>query len=126
MGRTPIAEEAILIGVGVEPKRLDPADPGDRETADDIGLEVELVMIHAAIGEEALVLRVRLAEPPDEGVIDLIAAARDARPDRGDDPIAVRTDRLHRENRARPSSRRARRRRRQPRGRRTARVHSPR
>ena len=50
MGRAPEAVEAIGFGIGVEPERLGPADPGRGELCDDDAFQIELPMASAAIG----------------------------------------------------------------------------
>src|SRR3546814_14555592 len=56
-------------------------------------------MARAAGGEEALVGGIGFLEAGDEGGIDLVAGARDARADRGGDPRAIGAEAFHRGNR---------------------------
>ena len=83
MRRAAEAEEPLLGRIGIQPQRLDPRQPGRREPGDDIGLEIELVMVGAGIREEAFVFGIGLAEAAEEAGVDLVAGARDARAEIG-------------------------------------------
>ncbi len=96
MGRAAEAEEAVFLRIGTPAQRSDACDPGSGEAMGDIGLQIELVMVRAAaIGEEAFVFGCLLDEAAQKGRVDLIAGARDARPDRGDDPVAAGAQCFH-------------------------------
>src|SRR4051812_20093213 len=89
MGCAAKAVEASGIGIGVEPERLDAADPGLRQLRDDEAFEIELPMARAAEREEALIGRAGVAETLFEAIVDLIGRARDRRADRRRDPLAL-------------------------------------
>src|SRR5688572_10163613 len=89
MGGAAIAEEAVGIGIGVEPERFGPADAGRGEARGDIGLEVELVVPVPAGTEETVVGGIGVGEAAVEGLVDFVAAPRDRRADRGGDPAAL-------------------------------------
>jgi hypothetical protein len=72
MRRAAIAEEAILVGIGIEAQRLDIPHARRRDARDDIGFDIELVMARPAIGEEELIGRIRRAEAREEAVVDLV------------------------------------------------------
>src|SRR3546814_1464197 len=89
MRRAAVRVETRGVRIGVLAQHLDARDPGGGEAVRDIGFEVELRMARAAGGEEALVGGIGFLEAGDEGGIDLVAGARDARADRGGDPRAI-------------------------------------
>src|SRR3546814_10677703 len=95
MRRAAVRVETRGVRIGVLAQHLDARDPGGGEAVRDIGFEVELRMARAAGGEEALVGGIGFLEAGDEGGIDLVAGARDARADRGGDPRDRKSTRLN-------------------------------
>ena len=84
MGRAAVAEEARLVGIGVEPQVLEPADAGAGGALGDIGLEVEHgVARPAARNEEALRRLSGFRESGDELGADFVGRLRDAGTERG-------------------------------------------
>src|SRR5436853_5291606 len=78
MGRPAVAEDAVRLRIGVLADRLDPSQPGGRESGEDEALQVELVMALAAESEEALGLRTGFGEAAEEAVVDAVGGAGDA------------------------------------------------
>ena len=58
VGRAAVAVEAVGIGISVEMKRFDFADPGGEQAMDDVARQVEMRLAGRALGEEAGVGRV--------------------------------------------------------------------
>src|SRR5271154_6735422 len=97
MGGSAIAEEAALVGVGVEAKILEASDPRARGAFGDISVEVEHRMAcPSARGEVARGVVARALEGGDELWTNLVGIVADARAKRGDDAAALGAKPLHR------------------------------
>ena len=96
MDGTAVAEEALRIGLGVEAQRFHARHARGGEAGGDIAFEIELMMPVATRREEAVVVRIGLGEAAQEGVVDLVAAARDRWADGGGNAGAVGAQPLHR------------------------------
>ena len=100
MRGAPVAEEARLVGVGVEAEVLEAGDSGPRGALGDIGVEIE----HRppgvdASGEETVRTLVVGFESGDEFRADLVRRLGDAGAERRADPIDPRPERGHRGDR---------------------------
>src|ERR1700722_10359155 len=97
MGGSAIAEEAALVGVGVEAKILEASDPRALGAFGDISVEVEHRMAcPQAGGEVARRVFACAVEGGDELWTNFIGSVADARAKRGDDVAASGPKPLHR------------------------------
>src|SRR5688500_2460184 len=94
--RPPIAEEAVGVGVCVEPERLDAGNPRRLQPLDDIGFEVEMRLVRRPGSKKSLIAEVGVKESGAKPFVHLVRIAPDARSNRCGDSLAPGAQILHR------------------------------
>ncbi len=100
MGRAAerIKSRGVWIGIAREP--LNRANPRRFEPGSDIARKVELGMTSAACCKKPVIAGIFGAKAVNKGPIDFIAGLRNARANRGNDPVALCSQCCHRSDRA--------------------------
>ena len=95
MGRSPIAEEAVRVGISIEVERFDLADAGRDEAVDDVSLEVEVRLAGTPFDEEARIVGLMVDEAGAERLVNLVGRLGNAWANGGVDVLAAGTELFH-------------------------------